>query len=63
MPCHIFNLALNYVLPIVNVILTGEMINVIWVMITSSTLGKNKAFDSLQFKFNFVEILSLNGEN
>ena len=39
------------------------MINVIWVMITSSTLGKNKAFDSLQFEFNFVEILSLNGEN
>ena len=44
------------------VILPAEIINVIWVTITSSTLGKNKAFDSLQFEFNFVLILNLNGE-
>ena len=49
-------------MPIVTVILPAEIINVIWVMITSSTLGKNKAFDSLQFEFNFVLILNLNGE-
>ena len=39
------------------------MINVIWVMIISSTLGKNKAFDCLQFEFNFVVLLNLNGEH
>ena len=39
------------------------MINLIWVMMTSSTLGKNKAFYSFQFEFNFIlEVLDLNGE-
>ena len=32
-------------------------------MITSSKLGKNNAFDSLQFEFNFVLVLNLNGEH
>ena len=42
--------------------LPAEIINVIWVMTTFSTLGKNEAFDSLQFEFNIVLIFNLNGE-